>query len=133
VPRANDVNRRLRPWLAMMVAYALALQLILSGAVLQGVHAADASFAGPVPTCLEHGAADNGDDSGTPAGKHQHCVLCVVAGGPLTVLPAERAVVVFAAAQPADIAPARDDRIACYHSPTGQFQRGPPAHRQFAG
>jgi Protein of unknown function (DUF2946) len=133
--RMSKVHHRLRPWLAMVVAYALALQLLLSGAQLQGVNAAEDPLAGQFAICHTGNGTSNDDTGGpaTPAGAHHYCVLCVVAGGSLAVLPTDRIAVIRVADHLAVLVPARDDRIACYHSPTGQFQRGPPVHRHLAG
>lgn len=133
--RMKAIHHRMRPWLAGVVAYALALQLILSGAVFQSVHAADDPFGGAFPTCHNPDGAPShqSGDPDKPAGAHEHCALCVVARASVAVLPTDHIVVIRIAVRLADANPVSDDRIARYHSPTGQFQTGPPVRRHRAG
>jgi hypothetical protein len=110
----------------MAAAFALALQMLLGGVLATRAEAARVPAGSPFEICLGNGAApaDHGTDKAP--GKHLQCVLCtlaklshaIVAGGVAATRDIrQRAAVVFPATE----------RIARYHSPTGHYQRGPPA------
>jgi hypothetical protein len=111
----------------MAAAFALALQVLLGGILATQAEAAGVPTDSPFEICLGNGGAgpaDHGTDK-APA-KHLQCVLCtlaklshaIVAGGVSATLDIRQlAAVVFPATE----------RIAQYHSPTGHYQRGPPA------
>jgi DUF2946 family protein len=135
VLRTNRVHGRLRPWLAMLAAYALVLQLFLSGAFVHGVGTADAQSADLFAICHNSDGSPAGEQGAPekPAAAHVHCLLCVAAGGASAILPGDRLGVAWIARPSSDVIPESDDRIVRYHSPTGQFQRGPPAGVPLAG
>ena len=111
----------------MAAAYALALQVLLGGILATKAEAAGAFPDSPFVVCLGNDSAapaDHGSDK-APA-KHLQCMLCtlaklacaIVAPGDGTARDVEqRAAVVFPISE----------RIARFHSPTGHYQRGPPA------
>lgn len=85
-------NKRLRGAVGILVGYALALQLLLAGAVASRMALADP--ANPFEFCRS-GSVDHvpSDDSGKSSGiiVHQKCVVCALAGyaPPLTDAPSE--------------------------------------------
>jgi hypothetical protein len=102
----------------MIAAYALAMQALL-GAVAMG------QLASADPFVICHTNADGQPDQ-TPNASHD-CQLCTLAKGFAAVLGPEQALaartIVLSPVAPV-IAAAR---IFIFHSPTGQYQRGPPA------
>jgi len=120
----------MRPWIAMVAAHALALQLILTGMLAGRVIAAD-NISSDSQFAICHSGGDSPDESdqggaGKPPHDQTHCVLCVLASGSSAILPAGPASVVAIVEIVSDAAPRDDDRISEYHSPTGQYPRGPP-------
>jgi len=111
-----------RPWISMVAAYAIALQALL-GAVL----VSQAAAAGSDPFVICYASQD-----GTPAdhGKsqtHETCALCTLAKGSHAILGGDYAVgaidLVFSVVRDSRAV----EQVAGYDSPTGQYQRGPPA------
>ena len=134
--RLRNARIRLRPWIAMAAAYAFALQILLSGVLTSQLAAADNGSAGG-QFFICHGSDGSPDDglggAGQPQGHQPPCLLCVLAGGSPAVLPAAHAAVIFVAKMVSQIVPGNNDRIFEYHSPTGQYQRGPPASVRIVG
>ena len=105
----------------MVAAYAFALQALL-GAVLVSQAAANGSD--PFIICYP-------SDDGTPVdhGKpqaHETCALCTLAKGSHAILGADHASVPVELTFSAIRVSPSIERIAAYHSPTGQYQTGPP-------
>jgi hypothetical protein len=105
----------------MVAAYAFALQALL-GAVL--VSQAAAAGSDPFVICA---ASDDGKpiDHGKPQA-HETCVLCTLAKGSHAILGVDHASIAAAFALSAVCVPSSIERIVRYHSPTGQYQTGPP-------
>src|SRR5215211_2160821 len=115
----------MRPWIATVAAYALVLQVALSGMLASRLIAADdVSFDGQFSICHGGGKPDSGEQggSGKPHQDQTLCALCVLASGPPAILTPGYASTVVAAVTVADVDPRTDDRIREYHSPTGQYQ-----------
>jgi len=123
----RQVRHGMRPWIAVAAAFALALQVLLGGILATRAEAAGIGSDSPFVICLSGDSAapaDHGTDK-APA-KHLQCVLCtlaklshaIIAAGDVAPLDVRQlATVVFPAIE----------RIAQFHSPTGHYQRGPPA------
>ena len=126
---------RMRPWIAMVAAYALALQVLLSG--IAGAHA----MAGPASVSGDlfvicHGSGDasadsqNVPDTPRPASP---CVLCTLTSAPCAILPVDHSIVTIDVVAAASIVARTEGRIIEFDSPTGQYQRGPPARAAIFG
>jgi hypothetical protein len=120
----------------MVAAYALALQVLLSGMAAGHFMAlADPSARDLFVIC--HGTGNgSSDDQGLP-GKPQlprsPCVLCTLTQTPCAILPVDHAVARISAIVVSSVVPRNDGRIFQYHSPTGQYQRGPPSRALIFG
>jgi hypothetical protein len=115
-----------RPWIAMILAYVLALQAIFA-ALVGAQHAVAASGSTDVAViCFGMGAAQADDEDGTaPQRLHQgSCTVCAFGG-----MPALEAVVAFALA-PSSAAPLDHPRIAAGPAAirlrTPRLSQGPP-------
>ena len=110
----------------MVAAFGLALQVLLSG-VLAAQFDATAGVNDPFVICL--GAGTPSDD-GAPAKSpdhHQPCVLCTLAKAAHALLPTSAPTAKLDGALIAIVGPALTVRVSLYDSPTGHYQRGPPA------
>lgn len=113
----------------MVMAYALAMQALL-GAVL--VSQAAAAGSDPLVICYASQDGNPVDHGSGKSQQHETCVLCTLAHGSHAILGADHATLRFEFGPSAiDILPTIA-RVIRYDSPTGQYQRGPPA-AAFAG
>ena len=115
----------------MAAAFGLALQVLLSGVVAAPF---DAGGSAHDPFVISFGSGTPADD-GVPAkapDKHPPCVLCTLAKAAHALLPTDAARTKLDVTLIAVLGPALAVRIAQYASPTGHYQRGPPA-RPLAG
>ena len=113
----------------MVAAYALALQVLLTG--LAGAHAmAVGSVAGDL-FVICHGNGDGPADSQNvpdqPPRPASPCVLCTLTNAPCAILPVEHIIATIDVATSADVGPRQEGRVIEFDSPTGRYQRGPPA------
>jgi hypothetical protein len=113
----------------MVAAYALALQVLLSGiAAGHFMAAGDASAGGLFAICHGAGAASP-DDQQLPDKQplpQSPCVFCTLTKAPSTILPSGHGIAIVAAIIVSTAVPQDDGRIIPFDSPTGQYQRGPP-------
>ena len=126
---------RMRPWIAMAAAYALALQVLLSG--LAGAHAmAIGSVAGDL-FVICHGSGDGpADDQNVPDQPQRPtspCVLCTLTKAPCAILPIDHSIVTIDVVAASNVVPRKGRRIIEFESPTGRYQRGPPASASIFG
>src|SRR5262249_18813256 len=129
VMRLSRTQSWIRPWLAMAAAYALSLQLILSGLV--GGHfdtalAADDGFA------ICHTDA-NGDGSNAPPVQHTPCMLCTLSQHFSAVCPTPQSVSLLHLDSLAVVFSEATDWTFQRRSPTGQYPRGPPTDMTVIG
>ena len=112
----------------MAAAFALALQALLGGILATKAEAAGASPESPFVICLGNGGAAPADhrDTGKAPGKHLSCVLCTLAKLSHAILAAGNGAALDGERLAAVMSPATE-RIVQYQSPTGHYQRGPPA------
>jgi hypothetical protein len=126
---------RLRPWIAMVAAYALALQVLLSG--IAGAHAMAAAGSGPDTLfVICHGSGDApSDDQNLPDTPRPAtpCVLCTLTSAPCAILPVEHGMVTIDVVAAASLVAPGESRIIEFDSPTGRYQRGPPARASIFG
>jgi hypothetical protein len=126
---------RMRPWIAMVAAYALALQVLLSG--IAGAHAMTAgSLAGELFVVC-HGSGDGPADSQNipdqPPRPATPCVLCTLTSAPCAILPVEHSIATIDVVAAASLVARTEARIIEFDSPTGRYQRGPPARAAIFG
>jgi hypothetical protein len=127
---------RMRPWIAMVAAYALALQVLLSG--IAGAHAM--AGAGSSPDTLFvicHGSGDGPADSQNmpdqPPRPATPCVLCTLTSAPSAILPIDHSIATIDVVAASILGPRDEGRIIEFDSPTGRYQRGPPARASIFG
>jgi hypothetical protein len=89
VQRLSRAQACVRPWVAMVAAYAVGLQLLFTGVVASHMVAGAPMSADPFVTCLGGGDSGVGDHdrSGRPVHRPS-CVLCAVAMSAPATLPA---------------------------------------------
>jgi hypothetical protein len=124
----------MRPWIAMAAAYALALQLLLTGmAAAHAVASTDAS-GDLFVICHSTGDGAAGDQDGTGKQLPQSpCALCTLTSASCAILPTDHCISFVDAKSFSDVFPWNDARIIQYDSPTGQYQTGPPARARISG
>jgi hypothetical protein len=125
----------MRPWIAMAAAYALALQVLLSG--LAGAHAMASGPAAGDLFVICHGSGDGPADSQNvpdhaprPASP---CVLCTLTNAPCAILPIDHGIIAIDVVAASKVVSRKNDRIIEFESPTGRYQRGPPARASIFG
>jgi len=118
---------RMRPWIAAVTAYALALHVLLTGvAVGHAMPGGDASANSLSLICHSDGSSDPQDLPDNQPLVQSPCIFCTLAKAPCAVLPTDHGVVISHAVEISNAALQTDGRIIAFHSPTGQYQRGPP-------
>jgi len=122
-------RRGVRSWIAIVAAYALALQVLLSGlAAGHFMSVADASAGDLFVIC--HGSGNGpSDDQGLPDKQElprPPCVLCTLTQAPCAILPVDHDVARIPGIVVSSVVPGNDGRIFRFDSPTGRYQRGPP-------
>jgi hypothetical protein len=127
---------RMRPWIAMVAAYALALQVLLSG--IAGAHAmAGAGSASDALFVICHGGGDAPAHSQNipdqPPRPATPCVLCTLTSAPCAILPIDHSIATIDVLAASIVGPREEGRIIEFDSPTGQYQRGPPARASIFG
>ena len=130
MPTLVSAYRRIQPWIAMAAAYAVALQLVLT-AFGGPMHAAEGVAGDAFVVCLN--SHDNGGDPGQLPVHKSPCVLCAMAQGFAAISPIAANASAIVVAVSAIVFSERSDRTIAHRSPTGQYQRGPPAGTTAAG
>jgi hypothetical protein len=119
-----------RPWIAMVAAYALALQLLLAGlaAAHQVAASGDAAAGDLFVIChAGDGLAGDADGTGKPPLPRSTCVLCTLTSTACAILPSAHGISTVDVKLLSGVLSRDAARIISYDSPTGQYQRGPPA------
>jgi hypothetical protein len=125
---------RMRPWIAMVAAYALALQVLLSG--IAGAHAMAAGSLSGELFVICHGSGDapadsqNVPDTPRPA---TPCVLCTLTSAPCAILPIDHSIATIDVVAASIVGPRQEGRIIEFDSPTGRYRHGPPARASISG
>jgi hypothetical protein len=118
---------RMRPWIATVTAYALALQVLLTGvAAGHAMPSGNASATSLFVICHAAGSSDRQDLPDNQPLVQSPCIFCTLAKAPCAILPAGHGVAISRAMGISNAALPSDGRIIAFHSPTGQYQRGPP-------
>ena len=118
----------------MVAAYALALQVLLSG--IAGAHAMAAGSLSGELFVICHGSGDapadsqNVPDTPRPA---TPCVLCTLTSAPCAILPIDHSIATIDVVAASIVGPRQEGRIIEFDSPTGRYQRGPPARASIFG
>jgi len=119
--------KRMRPWIATLAAYALALQILLTG--VASAHATPGGN-GLAPSlfvvCHGDGSSDGQDLPDNQPLAQPPCIFCTLAKAPCGILPTGHGVVISRAMGISNAALRSDGHLIAFHSPTGQYQRGPP-------
>jgi hypothetical protein len=126
---------RMRPWIAMAAAYALALQVLLSG--LAGAHAMAAVSVADDLFVICHSSGDaSADGQNVPDQLPRPaslCVLCTLTNAPCAILPIDHSIITIDVVAASKVVSRKDGRIIEFESPTGRYQRGPPASASIFG
>ena len=125
--KRRNAGSRMRPWIATVAAYALALQVVLTGVAAGHFMAAgDASASNLFVICHGNSSSDNQDLPGNEQLAQSPCVLCTLAKAPCAILPTDHGIAVGDAIGISNAVARTDGRVIEFNSPTGQYQRGPP-------
>jgi hypothetical protein len=114
--------------MAMVAAYALAFQLLLSGfAAGHFMATSDASLSDPFVVCHGGGVSpsDRQDVPAKPLAQVP-CVLCTLTQAACAILPLAHGIGTTDGIMVSDVGLPADSGIIAFESPTGQYQRGPP-------
>jgi hypothetical protein len=127
VLKRRNARSRMRPWIATVAAYALALQVLLTGVAAGHLTAAgDASASSPFVICHGNGSSDDRDLPGKEPLARSPCILCTLAKAPCAILPTGHGIAISCAMGISNAVARTDRRVIEFNSPTGQYQRGPP-------
>jgi hypothetical protein len=126
--------KRMRPWIATLTAYVLALQILLTG-VAAGQAIPGGNGWGPTLFVVCHGAgsSDGQDLPDKQPLAQPPCMFCTLAKAPCAILPVGHGIVISRAMGISSPALQSDGRLIAFHSPTGQYQRGPPLSNSVFG
>jgi hypothetical protein len=119
--------RRMRPWIAVVAAYALGLQLLLTGlAVGHSVAAGNGYDSRLFVVCHGDGSSNEQEVPSKEPLAGSPCVFCTLANASCAIVPTANGIAI-SNPKPSSSAAARlDGHILEFRSPTGQYQRGPP-------
>jgi hypothetical protein len=117
----------MRPWVARIAAYALALQVLLTGVAAGHFMAAgDASASSLFVICHGNGSPDDQGLPGKEPLAQSPCMLCTLAKAPCAILPSDHGIAGSDAMGTSNATARTDGPVLEFNSPTGQYQRGPP-------
>ena len=123
----RNARSRMRPWVATVVAYALALQVLLTGLAAGHFMAAGGAPASSLfAICHGNGSSDNQELPDEQPLAQSPCILCTLAKAPCAILPTDQGIAISDAMVISNATARADGRIIEFNSPTGQYQRGPP-------
>jgi hypothetical protein len=127
VLKRRKARNRMRPWIATVAAYALALQVLLTGVAAGHVMAAgDASVSSLFVICHSNSSTNDQDLPGQEPLAQSPCMLCTLAKAPCAILPTDHGIAIRDAIGISKAVARTDGRVIEFNSPTGQYQRGPP-------
>jgi hypothetical protein len=117
----------MRPWIAAVAGYALALQVLLTGLAIGHASALwNASDSGLFVICHADGSSDKQEIPGKEPLAGPPCVFCTLANTSCAILPTGNGIAISDPLQISTAAARTDGHILEFSSPTGQYQRGPP-------
>jgi hypothetical protein len=109
----------MRPWIATVAAYALALQVLLTGmAAGHFMAGGDASASSLFVICHGNGSSDDQGLPGKEPLAQSPCMLCTLAKAPCAILPSDPGIAVSGAMGTSNAAAPTDGRILAFNSPT---------------
>jgi hypothetical protein len=127
VLKGRNARNRMRPWIATVAAYALALQVLLTGVAAGHFMAAgDGSASTLFVICHGNGSSNDRELPGKEPLAQSPCMLCTLAKAPCAILPTDHGIAVSDAMGTENAAVRTDGPVLEFNSPTGQYQRGPP-------
>jgi len=127
VSKGCNAGNRMRPWIATVAAYALALQVLLTGVAAGHFMAADDASASTLfVICHGNGSSDDQELPGKEPLAQSPCMLCTLAKAPCAILPTGHGIAISDAIGISKAVARTDGRVIEFNSPTGQYQRGPP-------
>ena len=125
--KRRNARTRMRSWIAMVVGYALALQLLVTGVALgHSTALGNASDSGLLVICHGDGSSDNQELPGKEPLAGAPCVFCTLAKASCAILPTGDGIAINHPARISNTAVRTDGHILEFNSPTGQYQRGTP-------
>ena len=125
--KGRNAGSRMRPWIATVAAYALALQVLLTGVAAGHLMAAgDASASSLFVICHSNSSTNDQGLPGKEPLARSPCMLCTLAKAPCAILPTDHGIAISDAIGISNAVARTDGRIIEFNSPTGQYQRGPP-------
>jgi hypothetical protein len=122
----RNARSRMRPWVATVAAYALALQVLLTGLAAGHFMAAGGASASSLFVICHGNGSNNQDLPDKQPLAQSPCILCTLAKASCAVLPTDHGIAISGAIGISNAAARTDGRIIEFNSPTGQYQRGPP-------
>jgi hypothetical protein len=127
VSKGRNTGTRMRPWIAVVAAYALGLQVLLTGlAVGHSIAAGNGDASGLFMICH----SDSSSDKQYPPDKEplagSPCVFCTLAKASCTILPTGQGNAINHPLRISNVVALTHVHILEFNSPTGQYQRGPP-------
>jgi hypothetical protein len=118
----------MRPWIAAVAGYALALQILLTGLAIGHASAlANTSDSGLFVICHANGSFDKQEVPGKEPLAGSPCIFCTLAKAACAILPTGNGTAIHDPVQISNAAARTDGHILEFNSPTGQYQRGPPS------
>jgi Protein of unknown function (DUF2946) len=126
VLKGRSAGNRMRPWIAAVAAYVLALHVLLTGFAIGHSIALGNASENLFVICHGDGSSDKHDVRAKEPLAGSPCVFCTLAKAPCAILPTDHGVATSEATGISSAAVRTDSRIVEFHSPTGQYQRGPP-------
>jgi hypothetical protein len=127
VLKSRNARSRMRPWTATVAAYAIALQVLLTGVAAGHFMAAgEPSASSLFAICHGNGSSNNQDLPDKQPLAQSPCILCTLAKASCAVLPTDHGIAISGPIGISNAAARTDGRIIEFNSPTGQYQRGPP-------
>ena len=125
--KGRNAGSCMRPWIAAVAAYALALQVLLTGVTAGHFMAAgDAAASSLFVICHGNSSSDDRDLPGKEPLARSPCMLCTLAKTPCAILPSDHGIALSDAMVISNAAARTDGPVLEFNSPTGQYQRGPP-------
>jgi hypothetical protein len=132
--RADRYTGVVRQWVGAGASCALVVQLLLSAVALghSMLSLAGTEIDGFV-ICHGAGTSPNKNEPGNLPVEQSHCLLCTIATTPCAVLPPASAAMSLNTGAFSQLKVRPDAQVTAYHSPTGEYQRGPPTHSHVLG
>jgi hypothetical protein len=118
---------RMRPWIATVTAFALALHVLLTGvAAGHAMPGGNETGTGQFVICHGDGSFDGQDLPDKQPLAQPPCIFCTLGKAPCAILPTGHGVAISRATGVLSATLQSEGRVIAFHSPTGQYQRGPP-------